>query len=107
MFALLPGQFAAKHSAKVCLPACCLQAVVAALPDLTETVQVQLLDLLALVLTRKPYRTTLSSGSLSALREAMQLGEATKPKVCSKMTSAGGDASRGFCCRVNTQATNL
>ncbi len=106
MFALLPGQFAAKHSAKVCLPACCLQAVVAALPGLTETVQVQLLDLLALVLTRKPYRTSLSSGSLSALREAMQLGEATKPNVCS-VTSAGGDASSGFCCRVDTQATSL
>eukprot|EP00891_Asterochloris_glomerata_P006787 jgi/Astpho2/6787/fgenesh1_pm.00103_%23_6_t len=58
-----------------------LQAVVAALPDLTETVQVQLLDLLALVLTRKPYRTTLSSGSLSALREAMQLGELSGPPL--------------------------
>ena len=72
----------------------------AALPDLTETVQVQLLDLLALVLTRKPYRTSLSSGSLSALREAMQLGEANKISSCF-VISAGGAASSSFCCRAD------
>ena len=77
-----------------------MQAVVAALPDLTETVQLQLLDLLALVLTRKPYRTSLSSGALSALREAMQLGKATKKQVY-LILLGGGAASSGFCCRVD------
>ena len=83
------------------LSACCMQAVVAALPGLTETVQVQLLDLLALVLTRKAYRTSLSSGSLSALREAMQLGEANKVSYAS-VISAGGAGCSGLCCRVDT-----
>ena len=46
-----------------------------ALPELVESVQVQLLDLLALVLTRKPYRSSLSSSTLSVLREAIQFGE--------------------------------
>ena len=73
-----------------------MQAVVAALPDLTETVQVQLLDLLALVLTRKPYRTSLSSSSLSALREAMQLGE---PRELSCLL-CDDPASSDLCCRV-------
>ena len=80
------------------LSACCMQAVVAALPDLTETVQVQLLDLLALVLTRKPYRASLSSGSLSALRDAMQLGEANKVSSCFVIV-AGGAASNGCRCQ--------
>ena len=83
------------------LSACCLQAVVAALPGLTETVQVQLLDLLALVLTRKAYRTSLSSGSLSALREAMQLGEANK------VFSTFVMLARGAACRVDMKVTSF
>ena len=45
-----------------------------ALPDLLGPVQVQLLDLLSLVLARRPHRDSLSQAQLHALSQALLLG---------------------------------
>lgn len=50
------------------------QAIVSALPDLLGPVQVQLLDLLSLVLARRPHRDSLSQAQLHALSQALLLG---------------------------------
>ncbi|KAK9806315.1 hypothetical protein WJX72_010074 [[Myrmecia] bisecta] len=52
-----------------------LKAIVNSLPELLSEVQIQLLDLLSLVLARRPYSESRSAGSLNQLSQALLLGE--------------------------------
>ena len=53
---------------------CVLQEIVAALPELLGLIQGQLLDLLSLVLARRPHREGLPQLHLNALHQAVAHG---------------------------------
>ena len=61
-----------------------------ALPDLLGPVQVQLLDLLSLVLARRPHRDSLSQAQLHALSQALLLGAplSYRPAPCTVRSQA-------------------
>lgn len=56
----------------------CVQALVQALPELLPMIQTNLLDLLSLGLTHKPYRENLPTATAHSLAQAIQLGEGFK-----------------------------
>ncbi len=64
------------------------QAIVGALPDLLGPVQVQLLDLLSLVLARRPHRDSLSQAQLHALSQALLLGARPAPSAARRPVPA-------------------
>ena len=51
------------------------QETVVALPELLDPIQVQLLDLVSLVLARRPHRDGLSQAHINALHQALAHGE--------------------------------
>jgi len=61
---------------------------VGALPDLLGPVQVQLLDLLSLVLARRPHRDSLSQAQLHALSQALLLGATPAPPAARRPVPA-------------------
>ena len=62
-----------------------------ALPELLDPIQVQLLDLVSLVLARRPHRDGLSQAHINALHQALAHGEhlhyGIHPAVCSLLSA--------------------